>query len=156
MSFPHESAVALSKFGFTALKSHEGWSSNPYLDVAKIPTIGYGFTYYPNGKKVTMADNPMSKEEGDRILRKILADFEDAINDLVVVPLTQNQFDALVSFVYNVGINAFKNSTLLRELNMGRYEKAADQFARWNKAGGRVVQGLVNRRRAERSLFLMG
>ena len=156
MSFPHETAVALSKFGFNALKSHEGWNGRPYLDVAKVPTIGYGFTYYPNSKKVTMSDKPISKEEGDAILREVLKDFEDAVNDLVVVPLNQNQFDALVSFVYNVGINAFKNSTLLRELNMGRYEKAADQFARWNKAGGRVVQGLVNRRRAERSLFLMG
>jgi len=78
---------------------------------------------------------------------------EDAINDLCKVSLTQNQFDALVSFVFNVGVGAFKSSTLLRKLNAGDYDGAAGQFPRWNKDNGREIAGLTKRRHLEQSVF---
>ncbi|WP_312069487.1 lysozyme, partial [Acinetobacter sp.] len=77
-----------------------------------------------------------------------------SVNNLVKVPLSQNQFDALVSLTYNIGSTAFKNSTLLKKLNAKDYAGAADQFLRWNKGGGKVLKGLVRRREAERALFL--
>ena len=82
-----------------------------------------------------------------------LKKFESAVNTAVVVPINQNQFDALVSLAYNIGIKAFKNSTLLKKLNVGDIRGAAAQFDVWNKAGGKVMQGLVNRRAVERKLF---
>lgn len=80
--------------------------------------------------------------------------FESSVNKLVEVPLSQNQFDALVSLTYNIGQTAFSNSTLLKKLNAKDYQGAADQFLRWNKGGGKVMKGLVRRREAERALFL--
>ena len=81
---------------------------------------------------------------------------EDAVTRLVVTQLSQKGFDALVSFTYNVGINAFRNSTLLRKLNLGKVEEAAEEFSRWNKARGKVLPGLVKRRAQEKEMFLQG
>lgn len=130
------------------IKEFEGLYLEAYLCPAKKWTIGYGHTKTVKpGMKITEAG-------ADALLRHDLAWCEDAVNDNVKVPLTQNQYDALVSFIFNVGAGAFKRSTLLRKLNAGDYAGAANEFPRWNKGGGRVLRGLVRRREAERKLFL--
>lgn len=95
-----------------------------------------------------------TEAEGERLLRKELNVYEDAVEKLVKVPLNQNQFSALTLLVYNIGVGAFQKSTLLKLLNQGKYTAAAAQFERWNKGGGRVLKGLVSRRKAEAALFL--
>lgn len=132
----------------------EGFSGKPYLCPAGIPTIGVGSTRYPDGTKVTLSDHEVTKEEALSILRGTLESFEKTVNTLVKPKLTQNQFDALVSFVYNVGSGNFSSSTLLVKLNQGKYLEAANEFLKWNKAGGKPLSGLIRRRAAERELFL--
>ena len=132
----------------------EGFSGKPYLCPAGIPTIGFGSTRYSDGTKVTLSDHEVTKEEALSILRGTLESFEKTVNTFVKPKLTQNQFDALVSFVYNVGSGNFSSSTLLVKLNQGRYLEAANEFLKWNKAGGKPLSGLIRRRAAERELFL--
>lgn len=136
-----------------AIKGHEGLRLVAYLDSVGVWTIGYGDT----GPDVVKG-LAITKEQAENRLRKRLAEFEGYVNKAVKVKLTQNQFDALVSLVYNIGPTAFNNSTLLRKLNAGDYIGAADQFLVWNKGrvGGvlQVIKGLANRRREERELFL--
>jgi hypothetical protein len=98
----------------------------------------------------------ITKEEAEKLLRKDVARFEDAVNSLVKVSLNQGQFDALVSFAFNLGSGALAESTLLRLLNAGDYEGAAAQFDRWVKAGAVTLEGLVRRRNAEEALFRCG
>ena len=143
-----------SDTGLALIKSFEGFSARPYLCPAGIPTIGYGATYYPDGRRVTMQDKPVSEVDATDMLRSMLTRYEAGVSRYVQVPLTQGQFDALVSFAYNVGLSALKNSTLLRVLNARDYAGAAAQFARWNRAGGKVLPGLTRRREAERVMFL--
>ncbi|MFK7073950.1 lysozyme, partial [Acinetobacter baumannii] len=116
-------------------------------------TIGTGTTVYPNGVKVKKGDT-CTAEQAKTYFKHDLAKFEKTVNESVTVPLNQNQFDALVSLTYNIGSGAFNNSTLLKKLNKRDYQGAADQFLVWNKAGGKVMKGLVRRREAERALFL--
>ena len=132
----------------------EGFESDPYFCPAGVATIGYGSTLYPNGKKVRLTDKAITKDEAITLLYDTLGTYEKAIHDNVKAPINQNQFDALVSFVYNVGAGNFAKSTLLKKLNKADYQGAADEFLRWNKAGGKVLNGLTRRRDAERSLFL--
>ena len=132
----------------------EGFSGKPYLCPAGIPTIGFGSTRYPDGTKVTLSDHEVTKEEALSILRGTLESFEKTVNTLVKPKLTQNQFDALVSFVYNVGSGNFSSSTLLVKLNQGKYLETANEFLKWNRAGGKPLSGLTRRRAAERELFL--
>lgn len=134
-----------------AIKTAEGLRLTAYLDTGGVWTIGYGHTGADVREGLTI---PLS--EAERLLTRDLRVAENYVNGLVKVKLTQNQFDALVSFVYNVGGDAFKESTMLRLLNAGDYEGAANQFPRWNKDNGKVVNGLINRRREERELFLRG
>ena len=147
--------MKISEKGLNLIKKYEGFSSRPYMCPANIPTIGYGSTYYPNGTKVKLSDDSISEDEATQILEYIAQkDFGSAVNKFVIVELTQNQFDALVSFAYNIGRTAFENSTLLKLLNRGEYEAAAEQFEKWNKSGGRVLSGLTKRRFDEQKLFL--
>lgn len=139
--------------GLQLIKQFEGFRAKPYKCPAGVPTIGYGATYYPDGRRVTMADKPVSESDATAMLRAMLSSYEAGVDRYVQVPLTQGQFDALVSFAYNLGLSALKNSTLLRLLNDKNYAGAASQFARWNKAGGKVLPGLTKRREAERLLF---
>lgn len=146
--------MQISLNGLNQIKNHEGFRHNVYNDSAGYPTIGYGH-------KLTAAErlaglSYVTEQEAARLLAKDVASAEATVNAAVKVPLTQNQYDALVSFVYNVGGGAFRRSTMLRLLNAGDYSAAAGQFARWNKAGGRVVLGLTNRRLAEAELFRTG
>lgn len=139
--------------GMAIIKKFEGFRSKPYLCPAGVPTIGYGSTYYADGRPVKMTDAPVTEEQGEALLQATLAKYEACVNGAVKMPINQNQFDALVSFTYNVGCSAFRNSTLLRLLNQGYAPQAAAQFNRWTLGGGKVHAGLVSRRAAERALF---
>ena len=145
--------MTTSQKGVDLIKRYEGLSLKPYLCPARIPTIGYGSTIYPDGTKVTMRDAPITKERAEEILKFVLTTFERAVNKLVTVPINQNQFDALVSFAYNVGGVHLADSTLLKMLNKGDYAGASEQFGRWVKAGGKTLPGLVARRESEKELF---
>ncbi|KQF82688.1 muraminidase [Acinetobacter pittii] len=142
-----------SNSGLNRIKGFEGKRLNAYDDGVGVWTIAYGTIKYPNGVRVKKGDT-CTEQQAEDYLRNDLAKFEAAINKLVKVPLTQNQFDALASFTYNLGETNLANSTLLKRLNKGDYQGAADQFLVWNKAGGKVMKGLVRRREAERALFL--
>jgi lysozyme len=138
----------INQAGLDLIKRFEGFKSQAYICPAGVPTIGYGSTLGVRmGDRITL---PAAEE----LLQRDLVRFERAVNDAVKVPLSSNQFSALVSFAFNVGIRALQQSTLLKLLNQGNYQGAADQLLAWNKGGGRVLQGLVNRRQAERALFL--
>ncbi|NJO76842.1 MAG: lysozyme [Leptolyngbyaceae cyanobacterium RM1_406_9] len=130
------------------IKRFEGFRTQAYICPAGVPTIGYGSTL-----GVRMGDR-ITQQGAEELLQRDLVRFEQAVSDAVKVPLTSNQYSALVSFAFNVGIGAFQRSTLLKLLNQRNYQGAADQLLLWNKGGGRVLQGLVNRRQAERALFL--
>lgn len=101
-----------------------------------------------------MDSPPITEEEGIELLMLDIAKFERAVERLITAPLNQNQFDALVSFSFNLGSGSLQNSTLRRRVNRSEYERAADEFPRWVFAGGRKLKGLVRRRYAERELFL--
>lgn len=143
----------LSDNGMKLLEQFEGLRLEAYLDSASIATIGFGSIKYPNGNKVKLGDK-ITKTQAKEYKLHDLKEFESTVNTSVTVPLSQNQYDALVSLSYNIGSGAFKSSTLLKKLNSGDYKGAAEQFLAWNKAGGKKVQGLVNRREAEQKLFL--
>lgn len=149
--------MRIAQRGLDLIKKYEGWYSKPYLDPIGIPTIGYGFTYYlPSRKKVTMQDKALTKEQGEEMLREVLKNYENDVLRLVNKPITQNQFDALVSFTYNLGATNLSKSTLLRKLNVNPNDKTiADEFVKWNKAGGRVFVGLTKRRKEESELYFM-
>jgi GH24 family phage-related lysozyme (muramidase) len=119
-----------------------------YRCPANVATIYAGLT---RGVKDGMI---ITEEQGKKMLAKELATFEDAVERLVTVPMNQNRFDALVLLAYNIGVGAFQKSTLLKLLNQGKYAAAAAQFERWNKGGGRVLPGLVTRRKREAALFM--
>lgn len=144
---------SLSDNGMKLLEQFEGLRLEAYLDSASIYTIGYGTIKYPDGSKVKKGDK-ITKAQAKQYKLHDLKEFENTVNTFAKVPLTQNQYDSLVSLSYNIGSGAFNNSTLLKKLNIGDYKGAADQFLVWNKVNSKKVQGLVNRREAERNLFL--
>ena len=135
------------------IKSFEGFSAEPYLCPAKVWTIGHGTTRYPNGVFVGPQDPDITKGYAEQYLRADLAKFELGVSKAVTVTLSQNQFDALVSFAYNVGLGNLKSSTLLKLLNAGKYSDAALEFLKWDKAKGKALPGLTKRRKAEMDLF---
>ena len=143
-----------SKAGLDLIKQFESFRAAPYLCSAGVPTIGYGTTVYPNGIKVKLSDQKITQQLAETFLQHHVNVIEKDVSKLVKVTLTQNQFDALVSFGYNGGIGAFGDSTLLKLLNAGDIDNASKQFERWNKAGGKVSNGLTRRRNAEKALFL--
>ena len=152
-SIQDKQKYSLSDNGMKLLEQFEGLRLEAYLDSANIYTIGFGSIRYPNGNKVKLGDK-ITKAQAKEYKLHDLKEFESTVNTSVKVPLTQNQYDALVSLSYNIGSGAFKNSTLLKKLNSGDYKGAAEQFLLWNKVNSKKVQGLVNRREAERNLFL--
>ena len=139
-----------SSAGIDLICSFEGLELKAYDDGVGVWTIGYGTTVI-NGVKVKKGDT-CTVEQAKKYMASDLKKFEAAVNK-VQVPLNQNQFDALVSLTYNIGTGAFADSTLLKKLNAGDYKGAAAQFDVWVKAGGKRMQGLVNRRAVERKLF---
>jgi lysozyme len=137
-----------SPAGISLIKKFEGLSLVPYFCPGRVLTIGYGHTVTAKpGMKITA-------KQAEELLKDDLKFFEKAVNDLVKSPLTQNQFDAIICFCYNVGVGNFKKSTMLRMLNQKKYYDAADQFLVWNKIKDKESLGLTNRRAAERNLFL--
>lgn len=139
------------KQGKDIIKMYEGFRAFAYLCPAGVMTIGFGTTRI-NGNPV-LANQKVTVAEANMLLEADLKKFEDSVNNLVKVDLTQNQFDSLVSFVYNVGPENFKKSTLLKKINAEEYAEAAEEFLKWNKAGGKVLPGLTRRRAAEKALF---
>ena len=134
--------------GLNLIKEFEGLRLQAYQCSANIWTIGYGHT------ADVSANDVITEEEALSFLRQDVAESERTVNQYVHVPLTQNQFDALVSFVFNLGVGNFRTSTLLRKLNAGDDDGAAQEFGCWIHAGGKALPGLVRRREAERALFL--
>ena len=140
--------MKMSAEGLDKLKEWEGCVLHPYKDAAGLLTIGVGHLIQPSETFGTITlDHALD------ILANDLIRFEEAVNKYVTVPLEQNQFDALVSFAFNVGVGAFKSSTLLKKLNVGFYESIPDQMLRWTKAGGKKLDGLVTRRKNEIELW---
>ncbi|MDF2931200.1 MAG: hypothetical protein K0R36_531 [Chryseobacterium sp.] len=140
-----------SQKGINLILSFEGFSSKPYLDSAGIATIGYGNTYYPGGKKVTMKDAAISKEKGAELFSLILPNYEKIINAKIKINITQNQFDALVSHTYNTGGSDTLFSLINKKANS---ETIKDWFtSRYITAGGKILNGLIKRRKAEADLY---
>jgi GH24 family phage-related lysozyme (muramidase) len=144
---PVPEAARLSDRGLDMLKSFEGLRLDAYVDSVGVQTIGYGHT------GDVQAGDRITQQQAEQLLQKDTAWAEEAVADNVDVPLTQDQFDALASFTYNVGEGAFENSTLLKKLNAGDYEGAEAEFGRWTHGDGQQIEGLVNRREAEAALF---
>ncbi len=142
-----------SEKGIALIKQFEGCKLTAYQDSVGVWTIGYGWTQPVEGKPIR-AGMTIKQETAERLLKTGLVSYESDLSRLVKVGLTQGQFDALVSFTYNLGARSLSTSTLLRKINAGDYTGAADEFLRWNKAGGKVLNGLTRRREAERALFL--
>ena len=137
----------ISQEGLSLIKKFEGCELEAYKCAADVWTIGYGST-----KGVKEGDT-VSQEEADKLLLHEMEEYEGYISDMVYVDLEQNQFDAMVSWVFNLGPANLKTSTLLKVLNAKDYEGVPAQIKRWNKAGGKVLQGLIRRREAESLLF---
>ena len=137
---------------FPILREFEGFSEKAYLDSAGVWTIGYGTTRI-NGHPVKFGDK-ISREAAELIMREQLQEHLDAVVKHIKVELTQNQIDAIASFVYNIGAGAFAKSTFLKKLNAEDFDGAASEFKKWNKDNGKVLAGLTKRREAEKELFL--
>lgn len=144
--------MQVSQAAIDLIKEFEGCYLEQYICPAGVSTIGIGTTRI-DGKPVPEG-LVITETQAEQYLAEDLSLFESAVERLVTVPLTQSQFDALVSFTYNVGQGNLQNSTLLRKLNSSDYPGAANEFPRWNRGGGKVLPGLTRRREAERELFL--
>lgn len=154
------SGMQLSNKGLELIKQFEGFRSAPYRDAVGVWTIGFGNTYYPNGRKVSANDKPLTIAEASQLKLDIInKDFAPAVNTLLADEIkagkiNQQMFDALVSLAYNIGTGALARSSVIRYLKQGNNQAAANAILMWNKAGGRTLTGLVRRREAERKLFL--
>jgi len=144
------------------IKSFEGFKSKPYLCTSGIPTIGFGSTKYPSGSRVSLNDPEITQEKAIGMLMYDVLHFERDVNSLLKLAVTQNQFDALVSFAYNVGSDidqdsiaeGLGDSTLLKKVNNSPLDPTIrDEFMKWNKSAGKVSQGLINRRKKEADLY---
>ncbi|HFF8969427.1 lysozyme [Serratia marcescens] len=145
--------MQISKSGIELIKRFEGLRLKAYQDSVGVWTIGYGWTQPVDGKKVGPGMQ-IDQATADRLLKCGVVQYEQGVNQLVKVHITQGQFDALVSFAYNLGLRSLSTSTLLQKLNAGDKQGAAGQFVRWVNAGGKHLDGLVARRAAEREMFL--
>lgn len=137
----------INKAGLNLIKEFEGYRPKSYQDSGGVWTIGYGHT------RTAKPGLVLTKEECERLLEDDLKEAESAVSRLVKVVLTSNQFSALVSFVFNLGARALASSTLLKKLNEGRYHEVPAQLARWVYCGGKVLPGLIRRRKAEAHLW---
>jgi lysozyme len=149
----------LSNKGAQFIGRFEGFRANLYNDAAGHCTIGYGHLVHRgacNGSEPAQFKRGISEPDAEQLLRKDAQSAADAVRNLVKVPLNQQQFDALVSFVYNLGAGAFGSSTLLKDINAHNFAAVPGQLEQWTHAGGRVLQGLVTRRKAEARLFTTG
>lgn len=141
--------MIINSRGLALLKKFEGLRLTAYRDVGGVWTIGYGHTGSDVHEGLTI-----TAEQAEELLEGDLLRFEQEVGDVLQVPVTENEFSAMVCFAYNVGIRNFEHSTLLHRVNDADFRRAADEFLRWNKVNGQVVAGLSARRGAERELFL--
>lgn len=136
------------------IKKFEGFSAKPYLCPAKVVTIGYGNTFYANGEKVKLTDSPINETQAVELLKQTLGQYEKAVDSYCRDDINQNQFDALVDFAYNCGNGNLKSSTLLKKVNANPNDLTIGlEFAKWNKGGGKILNGLVKRRASESELY---
>ena len=139
--------MKLDNKGYMLICEFEGFSAKPYLCPAKLATIGYGNTFYRDGKKVTMVDKEITKAEAFDMFKDIADKFAKKVSSCVKTPINQNQFNSLVSFAYNVGVANFMNSTLLKRVNANHNDTdIRTQFLRWDKVGTKKLSGLTKRR----------
>ena len=144
----------IGKKGLDIIKSFEGLKLKPYLCPANVPTLGFGSTFYENGKKVTMLDVTITEERGLELLKHTLVKFEQYVDSYCRDDINQHQFDALVSFCYNLGPSNLKSSTLLKKVNTNPNDPTIkDEFGKWTKGGGKILPGLVKRRKSESELY---
>lgn len=143
--------MSTSEAGINLIKSFEGCSLKPYLCPAGLPTIGWGHLIKP--KEAAKFAAGITQEQADTLLLLDLAITEQAVDRLINVPLNGNQFDSLVSFIFNLGAQRLQAGTLRQKLNRGDYEGAAAEFSKWIWGGGKKLPGLIRRREAERALF---
>lgn len=143
----------ISNSGYDLIRSFEGFKTKAYLDTGGVWTIGYGTIKYPNGLSVKSGD-ACTKDQAETWLKNDCKWVDACLDKLVKSQINQNQFDALASFVYNIGETAFANSTMLAHINRGDALSAANQFDRWVFDNGKMIQGLANRRKQEKILFL--
>jgi lysozyme len=154
--------MTLDNKGYLLIAQFEGLRLKPYLCSAGVPTIGYGSTFYPSGRKVTMRDKPITQETAFWMLKQVANMFAKDVDSLVTSDINQNQFNALVSFAFNLGSDidadnipeGLGDSRLLRRVNANPNDpEIAREFVKWNKAGGRVLDGLTKRRLKEAELY---
>lgn len=149
--------MKISQTGIDLIKSMEGLRLEAYKCSAGVVTIGYGSTFYPDKSPIKIGDKLKNKNEAEELLKVTLQGFENTVSGLFYnVTLTQNQFDALVSFAFNVGTSALANSTLLKKIKVNSNDKTIElEFNKWVNGGGKKLPGLVKRRKAEAKLYFM-
>ena len=146
--------MKLSDKCYDLIKQFEGYSDRPYKCPAGIPTIGYGNTYYPNGVKVKLTDHKITKEYANEMLAFVADNFAKDVLKVIKSNITVNQLNALTAFAYNLGMTNFRNSSLLKLVNHNPNDALiAKEFLKWNKANGKELKGLTNRRIAESALY---
>ena len=154
--------MTLDNKGYLLIAQFEGLRLKPYLCSAGVPTIGYGSTFYPSGRKVTMRDKPITQETAFWMLKQVANMFAKDVDSLVTSNINQNQFNALVSFAFNLGSDidadnipeGLGDSRLLKRVNANPNDpEIAREFVKWNKAGGLVLDGLTKRRLKEAELY---
>jgi lysozyme len=144
----------VNKAGIDLIKSFEGLRLKPYLCSAGVATVGYGSTIYPNRVKVTLKDAPITETQAEEFLAHDLIYFEKQVDAFTTDAVNQNQFNSLVSFAYNCGVGNLKSSTLLKKVNANPNDPSISaEFMKWTRAAGKIVQGLVNRRKKESDLY---
>lgn len=146
--------MKLNNAGYLLITEFEGFSAKPYLCSAKIPTIGFGSTYYSDNKRVTMLDKEITRVQAFEMFKTIADRFASVVSKLVTSPLNQNQFNALVSLAYNIGTGNFASSTLLKKVNINHNDKTIElEFKKWNKVNKKEVAGLTRRRNYEANIY---
>ena len=146
--------MKINEVGLDLIKTFEGFRSEPYFCSAMVATIGYGSTWSFDGSRVTLHHPANTQDEAEELLLREIRNSEKAVDRLIKVELNENEFSALCSFVYNLGSGNLQSSTLRAKLNRTDYEGAANEFPKWRRAGGKVLKGLVLRRKMEQDLFL--
>jgi lysozyme len=145
--------MKINNQGLNLIKKFEGFEATAYKCPAGINTIGYGATFYADGKRVSMGDK-ISEGQALQLLLALLVDFEKRVDSITTDLVNENQFSALVSFAYNCGCENLRKSTLLKKVNANPNDPTiALEFAKWNKGGGKVLKGLTVRRKAESDLY---
>ena len=148
--------MKLDDSGYKLIQGFEGLSLVPYLCKAKVATIGWGNVFYPSGIKVTMQDKPISLATASWMFRTIADRFAVDVDKLIKANINQNQFNAIASLAYNIGIGGLAKSTLLKKVNINPSDPTiVNEFAKWNKVGGKVVNGLTKRRAIEAKLYFL-